>query len=250
MYSYSRVSPGGSGEGRGIAHGLAGIDHLLNLALQARGEFGRVFEVEEVFAQRLVERFLPEREQRAVDISEAAFQVEGIREIGRVGKGDVEGVPLLPQPLLRAFLFGDIAPFGNDQHDLALLVSDRVEGYVEVLPLTGGRRTVASKRTNSPAAARVACRTLSGAPGVCANHGPPRTGADDFLARVAGEFQRGAIRFEQRSIGRHEADVLVRAVVDGAEPLFAFAQPRLGLLSARSIRGNRRKCRPARWGTP
>jgi hypothetical protein len=56
----------GSGKWRVIAQGLPGVDHLLNLALKTRRQFQGVTEVEEILAQRLFERFLPEGEQGVV----------------------------------------------------------------------------------------------------------------------------------------------------------------------------------------
>ena len=86
---------GWTGKGSVVAYGLAGIDDLLNLALEADGELCRVIQLKEVLTQRLVKRFLPEGEQRAIGVGEAAFQVEDVGEIGRVGKGGIEDVPLL-----------------------------------------------------------------------------------------------------------------------------------------------------------
>ena len=85
---------------------------------------------------RLLERLLPQREQRAIDVGEAALQVKRVGEVGRMRKGRIEHVPLLPQPLFSLLPFRDVAPFGHDQHDFAAFVPDRVERYVKVLPLS------------------------------------------------------------------------------------------------------------------
>ena len=73
---------GRSGEGRVVPQWLLPIDDLLNLALQARGEFRRVLEVEEVFADRVFERPLPKGEQCAVYVGKAALEVEDVSKVG------------------------------------------------------------------------------------------------------------------------------------------------------------------------
>jgi len=52
-----------------------------DLTLETLGELGRIAKLEEVFSDGLFERLLPEREERAIDIGEAAFQVEGVGEV-------------------------------------------------------------------------------------------------------------------------------------------------------------------------
>ena len=89
---------GRSGKRRVIAHGGALVyDHFLDLASKARRERDGISKLEEILPDSFFQRLLPQREKGAIDVGEAAVEIENVGEIGSVRKGNVEGPPLLPQ---------------------------------------------------------------------------------------------------------------------------------------------------------
>ena len=112
---------GGAGEGCGVPDGLPGIDDLLNLELQLRGQIRRISELEEILPVSLFERFLPKREQRLIHISEAAVQIEDVDKVGYVRKSGIEGVPLLMQVCVRLLLVFNIGAGSEPLRDISVV---------------------------------------------------------------------------------------------------------------------------------
>ena len=84
-----------AGEGRLVADRLPGVNDLTDLSMQPSRQVGRVAEIEEVLADRLVQTLPPEIQEGGVDVGETAFEVEDIVEIRGVRQGRLVGPALL-----------------------------------------------------------------------------------------------------------------------------------------------------------
>jgi hypothetical protein len=71
-----------TGVGRFIGQPFSAPEHLLNLALQFRGQIVRIFEVEEILPDRRFQCQSPEVQKCLIGVDEASIPVKDVSEIG------------------------------------------------------------------------------------------------------------------------------------------------------------------------
>ena len=70
-----------------VAQRPPGFNHLLNLPLEARRQFGRVVEFMEVASDRLRQILSPQVQQSLVNVGEPPGRIEQVNEVGRIRQG-------------------------------------------------------------------------------------------------------------------------------------------------------------------
>ncbi len=76
----------GSGEGSLASNRLLRVDHLLDLRLQTLRKIRRVFEIGKILPEHVLERPLPEIEQRPIHVSEAPGEIQCVRKVRACAK--------------------------------------------------------------------------------------------------------------------------------------------------------------------
>ena len=120
-----------AGERHFASDGLSGCDDMVDFAVVHRCMPRLVAEFETVFANRLIRRLAPHREQRLVGVGEPMIAVEDVNQVRRIGQNRFIETTLLIgrgrdacERLLAAFPVGDVPRRAKPLDDLPVSVED------------------------------------------------------------------------------------------------------------------------------